>query len=127
MPNKTITSITDTQKFVVTQSNSLIEAEYSTELTARAHKTARLILSLISPDDKDLRFYTIRLDALKRYLGISPNTRWGSFYKELDGIADKLDKKPIRIPNAEGGYISCLLYTSPSPRDRTRSRMPSSA
>ena len=26
----------------------------------------------------------------------------------------------------EQGY-SCLLYTSPSPRDRTRSRMPSSA
>ena len=25
------------------------------------------------------------------------------------------------------GLISCLLYTSPSPRDRTRSRMPSSA
>ena len=24
-------------------------------------------------------------------------------------------------------FISCLLYTSPSPRDRTRSRMPSSA
>ena len=26
-----------------------------------------------------------------------------------------------------GDYIICLLYTSPSPRDRTRSRMPSSA
>ena len=25
------------------------------------------------------------------------------------------------------GYGICLLYTSPSPRDRTRSRMPSSA
>ena len=24
-------------------------------------------------------------------------------------------------------YTACLLYTSPSPRDRTRSRMPSSA
>ena len=24
-------------------------------------------------------------------------------------------------------YVTCLLYTSPSPRDRTRSRMPSSA
>ena len=24
-------------------------------------------------------------------------------------------------------YMGCLLYTSPSPRDRTRSRMPSSA
>ena len=26
-----------------------------------------------------------------------------------------------------GQYKDCLLYTSPSPRDRTRSRMPSSA
>ena len=26
-----------------------------------------------------------------------------------------------------GGGNTCLLYTSPSPRDRTRSRMPSSA
>ena len=25
------------------------------------------------------------------------------------------------------GCVTCLLYTSPSPRDRTRSRMPSSA
>ena len=27
----------------------------------------------------------------------------------------------------ETAIITCLLYTSPSPRDRTRSRMPSSA
>ena len=27
----------------------------------------------------------------------------------------------------DGKYVPCLLYTSPSPRDRTRSRMPSSA
>ena len=27
----------------------------------------------------------------------------------------------------EGPVFGCLLYTSPSPRDRTRSRMPSSA
>ena len=26
-----------------------------------------------------------------------------------------------------GEDVACLLYTSPSPRDRTRSRMPSSA
>ena len=33
-----------------------------------------------------------------------------------------------RIENKESViYITCLLYTSPSPRDRTRSRMPSSA
>jgi len=29
--------------------------------------------------------------------------------------------------NNGGRHIGCLLYTSPSPRDRTRSRMPSSA
>ena len=31
-------------------------------------------------------------------------------------------------PGTQPKYMkSCLLYTSPSPRDRTRSRMPSSA
>jgi len=30
-------------------------------------------------------------------------------------------------PNIIQEVITCLLYTSPSPRDRTRSRMPSSA
>ena len=29
--------------------------------------------------------------------------------------------------NSKWFFIPCLLYTSPSPRDRTRSRMPSSA
>ena len=28
---------------------------------------------------------------------------------------------------AGGGFMTCLLYTSPSPRDATLSRMPSSA
>ena len=32
---------------------------------------------------------------------------------------------PIQEPETK--VVSCLLYTSPSPRDRTRSRMPSSA
>ena len=33
----------------------------------------------------------------------------------------------IIIPFKEGGGTSCLLYTSPSPRDGLLSRMPSSA
>ena len=33
----------------------------------------------------------------------------------------------LRQKAKDGSYLSCLLYTSPSPRDRTRSRMPSSA
>ena len=31
------------------------------------------------------------------------------------------------MANDNCGPVTCLLYTSPSPRDRTRSRMPSSA
>ena len=31
------------------------------------------------------------------------------------------------IVDMGGNWCPCLLYTSPSPRDRTRSRMPSSA
>ena len=34
---------------------------------------------------------------------------------------------PLQVKQALTGYGNCLLYTSPSPRDRTRSRMPSSA
>ena len=57
-------------------------------------------------------------------------------------IAGKLNL-PLMVPDNEGTLITaftvsidaiegthtgiCLLYTSPSPRDRTRSRMPSSA
>ena len=33
----------------------------------------------------------------------------------------------IKARNLLAMYLDCLLYTSPSPRDRTRSRMPSSA
>ena len=37
-----------------------------------------------------------------------------------------VDFLPLTVDYQEKTY-ACLLYTSPSPRDRTRSRMPSSA
>ena len=42
---------------------------------------------------------------------------------------DELGVKPSIIAGSSIGAVvgACLLYTSPSPRDRTRSRMPSSA
>ena len=39
----------------------------------------------------------------------------------------ELGSIPCAYSTAEGLLYRCLLYTSPSPRDRTRSRMPSSA
>ena len=41
-------------------------------------------------------------------------------------VANQLKAK-IKEEIADKQSKSCLLYTSPSPRDRTRSRMPSSA
>ena len=48
---------------------------------------------------------------------------------EADDLAyrDDLTPKEKRQLLLSTPYIICLLYTSPSPRDRTRSRMPSSA
>ena len=50
-------------------------------------------------------------------------------FGELCGIVNRCGILNMRILNSELELMrrSCLLYTSPSPRDRTRSRMPSSA
>ena len=46
----------------------------------------------------------------------------------IDGVDEPLKGYGYQCDgNDIVGYYVCLLYTSPSPRDRTRSRMPSSA
>jgi len=48
--------------------------------------------------------------------------------KHLAELQDWLDSKEKGLAERERALpLVCLLYTSPSPRDRTRSRMPSSA
>ena len=51
----------------------------------------------------------------------------GSFRKAAKELG--IDRLTVskRVKQFEETVNSCLLYTSPSPRDRTRSRMPSSA
>ena len=48
-----------------------------------------------------------------------------------DWIAQKIERTQkhafTKHPETNSCFDVCLLYTSPSPRDRTRSRMPSSA
>ena len=46
------------------------------------------------------------------------------------GVASRKEKKiyqSCHILHKQGKYYICLLYTSPSPRDKRQSRMPSSA
>ena len=47
--------------------------------------------------------------------------------KDLDYLIEKDCSVKIFTSKNPEGLETCLLYTSPSPRDRTRSRMPSSA
>ena len=53
--------------------------------------------------------------------------------QRIHALQERIDQLEERTPNrAHSELLSqqmgvCLLYTSPSPRDRTRSRMPSSA
>ena len=61
--------------------------------------------------------------------GNETNAR-GKKWEELIEIEHLLVHNQGRIPTFEsknGKSIICLLYTSPSPRDRQKSRMPSSA
>ena len=58
-------------------------------------------------------------------LRIDPDRLWDSLMEMAKigpGIAGGNNRQTLTDEDAD-----CLLYTSPSPRDRTRSRMPSSA
>ena len=52
-------------------------------------------------------------------------------YKKMKGFTSSftysMKNLTEDITDSFSGKISCLLYTSPSPRDRQKSRMPSSA
>src|SRR5664280_2691240 len=59
---------------------------------------------------------TLRREVQKKY----------SFRDSILGESHAIKTVYDRIEKALSTNITCLLYTSPSPRDRTRSRMPSS-
>ena len=58
--------------------------------------------------------------------------RWVKLERERRGSSDGMSEADLRAENARlrrelAEAKICLLYTSPSPRDRQKSRMPSSA
>ena len=66
------------------------------------------------------------------FIPVTPEPQEKAVNPELQGVVDKMlkdiDKKRTvsKVKESVKSKI-CLLYTTPSPRDRTRSRMPSSA
>ena len=71
------------------------------------------------------RGYKVRLRKLDPYLNVDPGTmspfQHGEVFVTDDGAETDLD-----LGHYER-FTGCLLYTSPSPRDKRQSRMPSSA
>ena len=57
----------------------------------------------------------------------------GRYVPEIEISNDTLRKRFAHLPDfvdkmeESSNILTCLLYTSPSPRDRQKSRMPSSA
>ena len=53
------------------------------------------------------------------------------FHRSMDGVEDlyyhEIGQYGLKYAYLEEEVYACLLYTSPSPRDRQKSRMPSSA
>ena len=58
-------------------------------------------------------------------------SNWSSFDTKAAKIATILEEHGLKSDSKVGIYLhnsnDCLLYTSPSPRDKRQSRMPSSA
>ena len=78
-----------------------------------------------------LRFeaFKTQVESLGKEAEIKNQAIQSEHQQAIKVLQDEHDAKLnlIRQYYANGVYNSCLLYTSPSPRDRTRSRMPSSA
>jgi len=81
--------------------------------------------NLIPIKAEKVKGYKVVLEKNERQYSPAMGIRYHS------GELVKIPKKQIRLIDAFNRGIldpkRCLLYTSPSPRDRTRSRMPSSA
>ena len=58
---------------------------------------------------------------------IKENTDLISLKNHMQSIQQSLQNFNLAQDRIENTLISCLLYTSPSPRDKRQSRMPSSA
>ena len=74
------------------------------------------------------RFTTFERVQFREMMVVKKNGRKSPFDREKlsKSIYIALKKRPIDTDTVEK-FITCLLYTSPSPRDQRGSRMPSSA
>ena len=98
--------------YVVTQHNTLVEANYSANLTARALKVGRLLISMINPTNADLGSIEVDIKKLKRFLGYKDGITWGRFHTDLKDIAKRLNNEPIEINIGKGETFVAFFIAS---------------
>ena len=78
-------------------------------------------------DDKVPDYAAIHntVDLARKLIGRNSTGLVNAVLRKLQGF--DINKKPSNIDDHDWWSYPCLLYTSPSPRDRQKSRMPSSA
>ena len=83
----------------------------------------------IAPELGDLLPYIVQYEESNYHFLSRLAMRYGEwfFYDGEQLVYGKLPSGNTEVIEYGTNISSCLLYTSPSPRDRTRSRMPSSA
>ena len=84
----------------------------------------RAAISHLLKEFEDLDFKDISFSDFQRFIN--------QFSREKGDITRKVPSRAsiqnvVKVYNAIAEYAACLLYTSPSPRDKRQSRMPSSA
>ena len=95
-------------------------AEFQAELAR--YKSAQTALGK-TVSDEDANKIVLE-DLIAQFL-LSQAAREANFNLTEADLKSRVDALATQVGGADA--LSCLLYTSPSPRDRTRSRMPSSA
>jgi len=83
------------------------------------------------PDPDDVQIKRFEFEVKGRHEGRRLDTylanRFPDYSRTFIKALIKDDRITVNGQPVKPSYSPCLLYTSPSPRDRTRSRMPSSA
>ena len=73
-------------------------------------------------------FSDYRPDALQVFFSPGKDDLVGNVYVgRVDRVLPSMGAAFVAVQKDRKVYLPCLLYTSPSPRDMRRSRMPSSA
>ena len=118
--------------------------DLSTAVTALKERKLAAVIYVpnTSPYDMEpvkITVYTLQNDLQTSVVSVKLKDIFLKYEQDLRTIRSgrlKEEVIPLQIPKANGGgdfyefvygLLICLLYTSPSPRDRTRTRMPSSA